>query len=94
VDEIVEGHTVKAYDGALSELRRRAHRMGMLVSQQVETAVRALLESDREAAELVLQREQQINAWQSESRRRASGCWRARHRWPATCARCSRSRAP
>jgi phosphate transport system protein len=66
VNETAEGHTVKAYDGALSELRRRAHQMGMLVSQQVETAVRALLESDREAAELVLQREQQINAWQSE----------------------------
>jgi phosphate transport system protein len=61
-----EGHTIKAYDGALSELRRRAHQMGILVSQQVETAVRALLESDREAAELVLQREQQINTWQSE----------------------------
>jgi phosphate transport system protein len=66
VSETTEGHTLKAYDGALSELRQRAHRMGILVSQQVETAVRALLESDREAAELVLQREQQINAWQSE----------------------------
>jgi phosphate transport system protein len=66
VNESAEGHTVKAYDGALAELRQRAHRMGMLVSQQVETAVYALLESDRESAELVLQREQQINAWQSE----------------------------
>ena len=66
MNESAEGHTVKAYDGALAELRRRAHRMGMLVSQQVETAVYALLESDRESAELVLQREQQINAWQSE----------------------------
>ncbi len=66
MNETAEGHTVKAYDGALLELRQRAHRMGMLVSLQVETAVRALLESDREAAELVLQRELQINAWQSE----------------------------
>ena len=66
MNESAEGHTVKAYDGALAELRQRAHRMGMLVSQQVETAVYALLESDRESAELVLQREQQINAWQSE----------------------------
>ena len=61
-----EGHTFKAYDGALSDLRRQAHRMGILVSQQVETAVRALLESDRESAELVLKHEQQINAWQTE----------------------------
>ena len=66
MNEPSEGHTFKAYDGALSELRRRAHQMGTLVAQQVETAVRALLESDREAAELVLRREQQINAWQTE----------------------------
>lgn len=66
MDEAGEGHTVKAYEGALAGLRERAHRMGMLVSQQVETAVRALLDSDREAAEMVLQREQQINAWQTE----------------------------
>ncbi len=50
----------------MSGLRGRAHQMGTLVAQQVETAVRALLESDREAAELVLRREQQINAWQTE----------------------------
>jgi phosphate transport system protein len=61
-----EGHTYKPWDDALSELRQRAHQMGMLVSQQVETAVHALLESDREAAELVLRREHQINAWQTE----------------------------
>jgi phosphate transport system protein len=61
-----EGHTSKAYDVALTDLRARAHRMGILVSQQVETAVQALLESDHDAAELVLRREQQINAWQTE----------------------------
>ena len=66
MNETSEGHIVKAYDGALMELRQRAREMGTLVSQQVETAVRALLESDREAAELVLQRERQINAWQTE----------------------------
>jgi phosphate transport system protein len=61
-----EGHTLKGWDGALTGLRERAHEMGRLVAGQVETAVRALLESDREAAELVLRREQQINAWQTE----------------------------
>jgi phosphate transport system protein len=40
--------------------------MGILVAQQVETAVRSLLESDRESAELVLQREKQVNAYQTE----------------------------
>lgn len=66
MSEPSEGHTFKAYDGALSDLRLRAHAMGGLVADQVETAVRALLESDREAAELVLIREQQINAYQTE----------------------------
>ena len=51
-----------------------------------KTAVRALLEADREAAEQVLAREQQINEYQTRSRPRASGCWRARRRSRATCA--------
>jgi phosphate transport system protein len=66
VNEPGEGHIIKAWDGALAGLRERAHEMGRLVAAQVGTAVRALLESDREAAELVLRRELQINAWQTE----------------------------
>jgi phosphate transport system protein len=66
MSEASEGHIFKAYDGALSDLRVRAHAMGLLVAEQVETAVRALLESDREAAQLVLVREQQINGYQTE----------------------------
>jgi phosphate transport system protein len=61
-----EGHTYRAWDGALADLRVRAHAMGAMVAEQVGTAVRALLEGDREAAELVLRREQQINDWQTE----------------------------
>jgi phosphate transport system protein len=66
MSESSEGHIFKAYDGALSDLRLRAHAMGLLVAEQVETAVRALLESDREAAQLVLVRERQVNAYQTE----------------------------
>ena len=66
MNETGEGHTVKAYEGALSGLRQRAHEMGTLVAEQVETAVRALLDADREAAESVLKHERQINAWQTE----------------------------
>jgi len=66
MSEASDGHIFKAYDGALSELRLRAHAMGVLVADQVETAVRALLESDRKAAELVLFREEQINAYQTD----------------------------
>ena len=63
--DIPEPHTFKPYDGALTELRMGAHAMGSLVADQVKTAVRALLEADREAAELVLAREQQVNEWQT-----------------------------
>jgi phosphate transport system protein len=66
VAELTEGHTFKDYDGALSSLRLGALAMGAVVSEQVRTAVRALLEGDREAAELVLTRERQINAGQTE----------------------------
>jgi phosphate transport system protein len=66
LNEGSDGHTYKPWDGALADLRLRAHAMGALVADQVGTAVRALLDGDREAAELVLRREQQINAWQSE----------------------------
>jgi phosphate transport system protein len=66
MSEASEGHIFKAYDGALSELRLRAHAMGKLVADQVETAVRALLDSDRKSAELVLFREEQINAYQTD----------------------------
>ncbi len=61
-----EGHIFRAYDGALSDLRLRARQMGTLVAQQVETAVRALLEADGKAAERVLAREQQVNAFQTD----------------------------
>ncbi len=61
-----EGHTFKAYDGALSDLRVRAQQMGTLVAQQVETAVHALLHADAEAAESVLTREHRVNAYQTE----------------------------
>lgn len=50
-------------DSALSSLRLRVLEMGGLVVDQVTTAVRALLEYDRDAAELVLARERDINAY-------------------------------
>ena len=64
--ETPEPHTFKSYGGALSELRLAAHAMGVLVADQVKTAVQALLEADREAAEQVLAREQRINAYQTQ----------------------------
>ena len=42
----MEGHTAKAFDGALTKLRLHAVGMGGLVIDQVSTAVRALLDAD------------------------------------------------
>lgn len=56
-----EGHTTKALDQALAELRLHAVEMGGLVIDQVSTAVRALLDGDVSAAQLVLERESRIN---------------------------------
>jgi phosphate transport system protein len=57
----VEGHTAKAFDAALSDLRLQIVRMGGLVIDQVSAAVRALLDGDASVADLVLAREQTVN---------------------------------
>jgi phosphate transport system protein len=57
----LEGHTAKAFDGALAELRLKLVSMGGLVIDQVATAVQALLEGDADKAQIVLSREHQVN---------------------------------
>jgi phosphate transport system protein len=57
----VEGHTAKAFDAALSDLRLQIVGMGGLVIDQVSAAVRALLDGDASIAELVLSREEKVN---------------------------------
>jgi phosphate transport system protein len=56
-----EGHTAKAFDTALSELRLHLVSMGGLAMDQVATAVRALLDGDDSLARLVLSRESLVN---------------------------------
>lgn len=56
----VEGHTAKAFDAALSDLRMQVVAMGGLVIDQVSTAARALLD-DAALADLVLSREARVN---------------------------------
>jgi phosphate transport system protein len=57
----LEGHTARALDTALAELRLSAVSMGGLVIDQVSIAIRALLDGDAALAELVLSRESQVN---------------------------------
>jgi len=56
-----EGHTAKALDHALGELRLQTVALGGLVIDQVTTAIRALLSGDTLQAEGVLAREARVN---------------------------------
>jgi phosphate transport system protein len=56
-----EGHTAKALDFSLGELRLRSVALGGLVIDQVTTAIRALLTSDAKQAVLVLEREARVD---------------------------------
>jgi phosphate transport system protein len=58
-----EGHTSKAVDQSLADLRLRVVAMGGLVIDQVASCVRALVEHDAALAELVLSRETLVNAY-------------------------------
>jgi phosphate transport system protein len=56
-----EGHTLKALDQALSDLRLNVLSMGGLAIDQVSSASKALLENNPELARVVVEREQRVN---------------------------------
>jgi phosphate transport system protein len=62
-NEAGEGHTVRGYDVDLTGLRMKLLEMGGLVLDQVQLAVRALVESDAATARTVLAREEEVNAY-------------------------------
>lgn len=57
----LEGHTVQRYDGELNSLHLRVVEMGGLAVDQLKTALRALQDKDVQAADMVIQREQEID---------------------------------
>jgi phosphate transport system protein len=57
----LEGHTSRAYDGALSALHVRVVELGGLVLRQVADAAQGYTDWDRVAAQAVLERESTIN---------------------------------
>jgi len=60
---MIEGHTSKAFDGALASLHVRVIEMGGLVLDQVREAAFAYTEWDAPAAERVIERERTVNAY-------------------------------
>jgi phosphate transport system protein len=60
---MIEGHTSRAFDGALAALHVRVIEMGGLVLDQVREAAHAYTEWDSKAAERVVERERAVNAY-------------------------------
>jgi phosphate transport system protein len=58
---VIEGHTSRAFDGALAALHMRVIEMGGLVLDQVREAAVAYTEWDSASAERVLERERTVN---------------------------------
>jgi phosphate transport system protein len=70
----VEGHTLKAVDQALGDLRLRTVLLGALVIEQVSAAASALLAADRALAAKVLEREASVTAMARHIDHRAFEC--------------------
>ncbi len=66
-----EGHTAKAFDQALADLRLQAVSMGGLAIDQVGSAMRALLEGNVDFSRKVLAREDQLNEYERDIDREA-----------------------
>jgi phosphate transport system protein len=62
LSEILEGHTVRRYDGELNSLHMLVLEMGGLVLDQCRLALEALKTGDLDAAQKVLARENQVDA--------------------------------
>jgi phosphate transport system protein len=59
--DYTEGHTVRAFDAEMEELRTLLLETGGLVADQVTKAVAALVERDPTMVELVMEREEEVN---------------------------------
>jgi phosphate transport system protein len=66
-----EGHTAKAFDQVLAELRLQTVSMGGLAIDQVGTAIRALLDGSIDLSKTVLLREDQLNEYERDIDREA-----------------------
>ncbi len=62
---MLEGHISKAFDGALATMHVRVIEMGALVLDQVREATRAYTDWNAESAGRVIEREREVNAYNS-----------------------------
>jgi len=67
ITEYTEGHIVRSYDAELDRLRTILLEMGGLVVDQIGLAVGALIDGDPERAKTVLEREEEVNRYDTET---------------------------
>ncbi len=60
-------HTVRAFDAEIRQLRDMIKRMGALAETQTESAIRALLEQDRELAAEIVARDDELDRMEAEA---------------------------
>ncbi|MGZ8282461.1 MAG: phosphate signaling complex protein PhoU [Allosphingosinicella sp.] len=65
------GHTVKAFDEELDQLRATICEMGGLAEAAIRDSMQALVRRDTEAAKLVVERDRKIDALEAEVERQA-----------------------
>ncbi|MDQ3139631.1 MAG: phosphate signaling complex protein PhoU [Pseudomonadota bacterium] len=65
------GHTVKAFDEELDQLRASIAEMGGLAERAISESMRALMQRDTEAAARVVENDKQIDALEAEVERNA-----------------------
>ena len=61
MNNIIQGHTVQAYDGQLSQLLGLVLEMGEMVVEQVGKAVQALYDSDEDLARRVVEQDRNVD---------------------------------
>ena len=64
------GHTLKAFDQDLAELRALITEMGAFAQAAIEEAMRCLIERDRESAQQLVEADAQLDELESEAERR------------------------
>ena len=64
------GHTLKAFDQDLAELRALITEMGAFAQAAIEEAMRCLIERDREAAQQLVEADVQLDELEAEAERR------------------------
>jgi phosphate transport system protein len=64
------GHTLKAFDQDLAELRALITEMGAFAQAAIEEAMRCLIERDRESAQQLVEADAQLDELEAEAERR------------------------